>query len=102
MIRVAPIAGLCLAAAACATAAPGSSAAPHLYRCDGGRQFTAAYAGGGRTARVVAGGLAKTLPLARSASGARYAAGSMELWGKGDGATLKGFPGGPYDGCVTR
>lgn len=102
MIRLFLITGLCLLATACATAAPGSSAEPNLYRCDGGKGFTAAYAKSGRTARVTAGGLSRTLRLARSASGARYTAGSMELWGKGAGATLKGFPGGPYDGCATR
>ena len=102
MIRALLVTGLCLAAAACATAAPGSSAAPNLYRCVGGKSFTAAYAAGGERARVDAGGLSRSLPLARSGSGARYAARGLELWGKGASATLKGFPGGPYDGCVTR
>ena len=102
MIRLLPILGLCLAAAACATAAPGSSAAPNAYRCDGGKGFTAAYSTDGKRATVKAGGVSHALPLARSGSGARYAARQMELWGKGASATLKGFPGGPYNGCVTR
>jgi membrane-bound inhibitor of C-type lysozyme len=102
MIRLAFIAGLGLTAAACVTAAPGSSSAPNLYRCDGGKSFTAAYDRGGQRVLVTAGGLSRTLPLAISASGARYAAGDSELWGKGDSATLSGFAGGPYDGCVTR
>lgn len=102
MIRTVFIAGLCLTAAACASAAPGNSAAPNLYRCDGARSFTAAYAIGGKHARVTAGGLSRSLRLARSGSGARYTARGMELWGKGTSATLKGFPGGPYNGCVTR
>jgi membrane-bound inhibitor of C-type lysozyme len=102
MIRVALILALCLTAAACATAAPGSSAAPNAYRCDGGKSFTAAYAAGGKRAQVTAGGVSRTLRLARSGSGARYTARGMELWGKGTAATLKGFPGGPYSGCVTR
>ena len=102
MIRLAFIAGLGLTAAACATAAPGSSAASNLYRCEGGRSFTAAYDRGGQSVLVTAGGMSRSLPLARSASGARYATGDSELWGKGDSATLKGFAGGPYDGCVTR
>ena len=47
----------------------------------------------------VAGGVTKSLPGAQSASGARYAAGDFEIWGKGDNATLSGFPGGPYNNC---
>jgi membrane-bound inhibitor of C-type lysozyme len=46
--------------------------------------------------------VSRTLRLARSGSGARYTARGMELWGKGTAATLSGFPGGPYSGCVTR
>ncbi len=102
MIRLLVLVGLCLTAVACATAAPGSSAASNLYRCSGGKSFTAAYSTGGKTAKVTAGGLGKTLRLARSGSGARYTAKGMELWGKGASATLTGFPGGPYDGCATR
>lgn len=102
MIRTVLIAALGLAAAGCATSAPGNSTAANLYRCAGGKSFTAAYARGGATARVSAGGTSRTLRLARSGSGARYTARGMELWGKGAAATLTGFPGGPYDGCATR
>ncbi len=102
MIRVPIAIGLCLAVAACATAAPGSSAGPNLYRCDGGKSFTAAYDVGGKRARVSAGGVSRDLKLARSGSGARYTAKGMELWGKGASATLTGFPGGPFNGCATR
>ena len=104
MKRLSLVLVLALLAAGCATvtAAPGSTGAPHLYRCDGGKTFTAAYHLNGRSAEVRAGGVARTLPLARSASGARYAARGAELWGKGDTATLSGFPGGPYNDCATR
>jgi len=102
MIRLAFIAGLGLTAAACAAAVPRNSASANLYRCAAGKSFTAAYDRGGQRAFVTAGGRSRSLPLARSASGARYATDDVELWGKGDSATLTGFPGGPYDGCVTR
>jgi membrane-bound inhibitor of C-type lysozyme len=49
--------------------------------------------------KVTAGGVTKSLPGARAASGARYSAGDFEIWGKGDTATLSGFPGGPYSNC---
>ncbi len=104
MIRLALIAALALAAAGCATVAPapGSSDAANLYRCQGGRSFTAAYGLNGKRATVSAGGTTRALRIARSASGARYTARGAELWGKGSTATLTGFPGGPYDGCATR
>ncbi len=102
MIRLVLIAGLGLNTAACATAAPGSSASSHLYRCEGGKSFTASYDRGGQSVQVTAGGASHALPLARSASGARYATDGMELWGKGSSATLTGIGGGPYEGCVTR
>ena len=79
-----------------------STDAPIRYSCKAGKRFTSAYALHGKKVVVTAGGVTKTLKLARSASGARYAAGDRELWGKGSSATLKGFGGGPYDGCVTR
>jgi membrane-bound inhibitor of C-type lysozyme len=95
--------GPALALGACAgVTAPDASAADHLYRCEEGRSFTASYAANGKTAVVRAGGLIRTLRLARSASGARYAGRGVELWGKGAAATLTGFPGGPYAGCATR
>ena len=103
MKRLLLVLGLALLAAACTTVqAPDSTAAPLPYRCDGGKNFTVSYDTGGKTAVVRAGGTIKTLRLARSGSGARYSAPGMELWGKGVGATLTGFPGGPYDGCATR
>jgi membrane-bound inhibitor of C-type lysozyme len=104
MKRLLPFAGLALLAAGCAStvAAPGSSHEPNLYRCDGGKSFTAAYSLNGNTAQVRAGGQSRTLRHARSASGARYTARGAELWGKGASATLTGFPGGPYNGCATR
>ena len=92
---------LCALAAACATA-PDATDAANLYSCARGKSFTAAYHLSGKTATVSAGGLTRTLNLARSGSGARYTARGVELWGKGTGATLTGFPGGPYDGCATR
>ena len=51
---------------------------------------------------VSAGGVTKTLKLARSASGARYTAGEAEIWSKGANAMLKGFPGGPYADCHSQ
>ena len=104
MKRVLAITALALLAAGCATveAAPGSSEGANLYRCGGGKSFTAAYVLSGKRAVVRAGGTTRSLRLARSASGARYAARGAELSGKGTSATLTGFPGGPYDGCKTR
>lgn len=88
-------------AAGCATveASPGSTSAPLRYSCAGGKSFTAAWNQPGDRVKVTAGGVSKSLPSARSASGARYAAGDFEIWGKGDTATLAGFPGGPYSNC---
>lgn len=89
--------------AGCATVAPmDSTDAPIRYGCKGGKRFTAAYALHGKKVVVSAGGATKTLKLARSASGARYAAGEAEIWSKGADATLKGFPGGPYADCWSQ
>ncbi|MFZ5670710.1 MAG: MliC family protein [Pseudomonadota bacterium] len=89
-----------LALAGCAgLPAPGTSAQPLAYRCADGKGFTAAWGQPGDRVTVVAGGVTKTLPHAPSASGARYAAGGFEIWGKGEAATLSGFPGGPYRAC---
>lgn len=86
--------------AACSTVAPmDATDAPIRYVCKAGKRFTVVYALHGKTAAVTAGGVTRTLKLARSGSGARYASSGAELWGKGAAATLKGFPGGPYDGC---
>jgi membrane-bound inhibitor of C-type lysozyme len=87
--------------AGCATveAAPGSTSGALRYSCAGGKGFTAAWNQPGDRVKVTAGGVSKSLPSARSGSGARYAAGDYEIWGKGDAATLSGFPGGPYNNC---
>ncbi len=96
-------AAVSMALAGCATVAPmDSTDAPIRYGCKAGKRFTAAYALHGKTVVVTAGGATKTLKLARSASGARYAAGETEIWSKGPEAMLKGFPGGPYDGCRSQ
>lgn len=88
---------------ACASVTPGPAiTTPIAYGCARGKTFMATYPANGRKAIVTAGGVTKALPLARSASGARYAKGPFEIWGKGDGARLTGFPGGPYDNCQTR
>lgn len=97
-----PLALLALTAAGCATLAPDATDAPIRYRCATGKGFTAAYALHGKRVVVTAGGVTRTLKLARSGSGARYAAGGAEIWGKGPNATLKGFPGGPYQDCRSQ
>ena len=92
-----------LTVSACATVTPGPAiTTPISYGCAQGKTFKATYPAHGKKALVSAGGVTKTLPLARSASGARYAKGSFEIWGKGDSARLSGFPGGPYDNCQAR
>ncbi len=89
-----------LTLAGCATLpAAGTDSSPLAYRCAGGKGFTAAWNQPGDKVRVTAGGVTKALPHARSASGARYASGAFEIWGKGDEAMLSGFPGGPYSNC---
>lgn len=89
-----------LTLAGCATApSPGTDSGAIHYRCTGGKGFTAAWNQPGDKVKVTAGGVTRSLPSARSASGARYAAGDYEIWGKGDGALLSGFPGGPYANC---
>lgn len=87
----------------CATVAPmDSTDAPVRYSCKAGKRFTAAYALHGKRVVVSAGGVTKTLKLARSASGARYTAGEAEIWSKGADARLTGFPGAPYDDCRSQ
>ncbi len=89
-----------LTLAGCVTApSPGTDSGAITYRCSGGKGFTAAWNQPGDKVRVTAGGETKSLPSARSASGARYAKDDYEIWGKGDGAMLSGFPGGPYSNC---
>jgi membrane-bound inhibitor of C-type lysozyme len=97
------LAVLAVTVAGCATVAPmDSTDAPIRYACKAGKRFTAAYALHGTRVVVSAGGVTKTLKLARSASGARYMAGDAEIWSKGADATLKGFPGGPYADCRSQ
>lgn len=93
---------LALTAAGCATLAPDATDAPIRYRCEAGKSFTAAYALHGKRVVVTAGGVSRTLKLARSGSGARYTAGGSEIWSKGAEAMLKGFPGGPYKACRSQ
>lgn len=98
-----PLAVIAATLAGCATVAPmDSTDAPIRYACKGGKRFTAAYALHGKRVVVSAGGVTRTLKLARSASGARYATGDAEIWSKGADATLKGFPGGPYVDCRSQ
>ncbi|PZR34398.1 MliC family protein [Caulobacter segnis] len=97
-----PLALLALTAAGCATLAPDATDSAVRYRCQAGKSFTAAYALHGKHVVVTAGGVTRTLKLARSGSGARYTAGDAEIWGKGTAATLKGFPGGPYRACDSQ
>lgn len=100
MRRLPLILALGLTLAGCATApAPGTDSGPLAYRCSGGKGFTAAWNQPGDKVRVTAGGVTRSLPHAPSASGARYASGGYEIWGKGDEAMLSGFPGGPYSNC---
>ena len=87
----------------CATVAPTEAVTtPVTYGCKAGKRFTATYPAKGNKVIVVAGGATKTLPLARSASGARYQKGGFQIWSKGPSATLTGFPGGPYNDCQAR
>jgi membrane-bound inhibitor of C-type lysozyme len=96
-------AGVLLTLSACATVQPGPAiTTPVSYVCAKGKVFKATYPAKGKKVIVSAGGVTKGLPLARSASGARYATAKFELWGKGDDARLSGFPGGPYDNCQAR
>jgi heat shock protein HslJ len=57
------------------------------YRCEGGRRAWAVYTQD--RARVVTGPDTFDLPIAISASGARYALGEVVWWVKGDGAFLE-------------
>ncbi|NBB16431.1 hypothetical protein GVN21_13780 [Caulobacter sp. SLTY] len=81
-------------------AAPGARSDAILYRCAGGKRFTAAWGLEGDKVQVNAGGVSRTLPHLPSASGARYGDGTYQIWGKGEAAMLEGFPGGPYTSCV--
>jgi membrane-bound inhibitor of C-type lysozyme len=83
------------------SAAPGVTSAALVYRCAGGKRFTAAWGLADDRVQVSAGGVTKSLPHLPSASGARYGDGVRQIWGKGDQAMLEGFPGGPYKDCRT-
>ena len=82
-------------------AAPGTSADTLLYRCAGGKRFTAAWGLPGDKVQVTAGGTTRLLAARPAASGARYGEGPFQIWGRGDEAMLEGFPGGPYKACRT-
>lgn len=82
-------------------AAPGTNPDTLLYRCASGKRFTAAWGLPGDRVKVTAGGTTRLLEARPAASGARYGEGPFQIWGKGDGAMLEGFPGGPYTGCRT-
>lgn len=82
-------------------AAPGTNADTLLYRCAGGKRFTAAWGLPGDKVKVTAGGTSRLLAARPAASGARYGEGPFQIWGKGDEAMLEGFPGGPYKACRT-
>ncbi|MDO9472502.1 MAG: MliC family protein [Caulobacter sp.] len=99
LITVLTITTLVVAGCATVEAAPGSTSGALRYSCAGGKSFSAAWNQPGDRVKVSAGGVTKSLPSARSASGARYASDEFEIWGKGDTATLSGFPGGPYSNC---
>ena len=91
-----------LTVSACASVAPeDASDAPMVYSCGLGKRFEAAYALNGKTAKVIAGRKVMTLKHVRSASGAKYAGGGVELITKGAQATLEGAPGGSYRNCKT-
>ena len=102
MRRVMFAIGAALALAGCASTAPmDATAAPQAYACAGGRTFTAAYDLAGDKATVRVGERSYSLPHVRSASGAKYARGGVELFSKGDSAMLTGVPGAPYRDCKT-
>lgn len=68
------------------------------YRCDGERRAWAVYTRD--RARVVTGPDTYDLPLAISASGARYAQGDVVWWTKGDGAFLEKGGARMLSGCT--
>lgn len=68
------------------------------YRCAGGRQAWAVYTPD--RVRVVTGPDTYDLPIAVSASGARYAQGDVVWWTKGEGAFLERGGARTLDGCT--
>ena len=102
MRRVMFAIGAALILAGCASTAPmDATDTPQTYACAGGRAFTAAYDLAGDKAVVRAGDRTYSLPHVRSASGAKYARGGVELFSKGDTAMLTGVPGESYRDCKT-
>lgn len=107
-----------LSLAACSTVGPPASApsfsggrvsigpedatdAPMTYACQGGKRFVAAYALSGEHVVVQAGGRSYRLLHAKSASGARFSGGGVDLFTQGVEATLDGAAGAPYRACRT-
>ncbi|CAN7571821.1 MliC family protein [Phenylobacterium sp. LjRoot164] len=102
MAKVMLAIGAALVLAGCASTAPmDATDAPQTYACAGGRTFTAAYDLAGDKAIVRAGDRTFRLAHVRSASGAKYAAGGVELSSKGEAASLTGVPGAAYRDCKT-
>jgi membrane-bound inhibitor of C-type lysozyme len=87
---------------ACAFRPPGDEVhRVFMWRCSTGSAFSVYFDAQG--AAVVSAALKKyVLPPARSASGARYADGEVELWEHRGKATLLGADGGPYRDCVRQ
>lgn len=74
------------------------------YECGGGTSLTARFSppsySTGQVELVFGDGRSLTLPQVMSADGGRYAAGDVEFWIKGKGATLR--RGGSTQACSTR
>lgn len=87
-----------LAPAILLMAGPQAAAAATAYACDAGRRFEVEYRPGGALAVVRVDGAVYELPHVRSASGARYAKGKVELFTKGREARLTGHRR-PYRDC---
>ena len=91
-------------AAVTLTCADAAFAASATYKCSGGVLLTAQFSppneAEGRVALTFGNGRSLTLPQVVSADGGRYAAGDVEFWIKGRGATLR--RGGSTQSCSTR
>lgn len=92
------IAGLTL------TAADAAVATSATYKCTEGVSLTARFSppsyATGQVVLTFGNGRSLTLPQVISADGGRYAAGDVEFWIKGNGATLK--RGAKIQSCSTR
>lgn len=75
-----------------------SSQPEFVWRCEGGSSFSIRF-DRGEKAVVSAAGERYVLPIARSASGARYSDGAVEYWEHHGEASLKGAANGPYLRC---